>query len=326
MATKSPPNATEVNSKNSSGSEIQDNRALNFAFKAIRAIEFWGNKLPHPFWLFCILAAILVVLSALFQALGVSAVSPSTGETIAINSLLSREGMQVIVGDVVENFASFPPLATILTTMLGIVIAEKSGLFNSVLRMTVTKVPARYTTFALSYAGMIGHVAGDAAYVTLIPLGAIVFRAIGRSPILGAIVAFVSISAGYDASPSLTTTDILLSSISTAAAHTIDPSAYVTPTSNYFFALASSILISLTITFVVEKFLARRPDLEVEEGIKLDEEATSEEVLIISEHEQRALRVAGLVALGFSVILVLLLAFPSSPFRGEGDGILNSLS
>ncbi|MDN6199920.1 AbgT family transporter, partial [Corynebacterium flavescens] len=196
--------------------DIKGSRMLEVAFKAIGAIERVGNKLPHPVWLFVFLATALVLLSAIMEALGVTVVKPGDGSEIAVKSLLSREGLQVIVGDVVDNYAAFPPLATILTTMLGIAIAEKSGLINAVLRMTVTKVKPRYITFAVSYAGMIGHVAGDAAYVSLIPLGALVFRAVGRSPILGAIVAFVSISAGYDASPSLTTTDVLLSSISTA--------------------------------------------------------------------------------------------------------------
>ena len=133
-------------------------------------------------------------------------------------------------------------------------------------------MPGRYLTFALSMTAMVGHVAGDAAYVTLIPLGALVFKAAGRSPALGAIVAFVSISAGYDASPSLTTTDVLLSGISTAAAQTIDESYVVTPVGNYFFGLASSVLIALVITVVTEKVLSRRPDLETEdEAAEIDE-------------------------------------------------------
>ncbi|WAP52601.1 AbgT family transporter [Arthrobacter sp. ATA002] len=86
-----------------------------------------------------------------------------------MRSLLSAAGIQTMIGDAVANFASFPPLATILTTMLGIAIAEKSGLIDTLLRNTVTKVPAKYVTFALAMAAMLGHVAGDAAYVTLIP-------------------------------------------------------------------------------------------------------------------------------------------------------------
>ena len=293
------------------------------AFAAVSTIEKWGNRLPHPFWIFCFLALSLIFVSALMAAVNVAVTNPGTGEIVEVKSLISREGMQVIVGDVVKNFAAFPPLATILVTMLGIVIAEQSGLINAVLRGTVTRVPTRYVTFALSYAGMIGHVAGDAAYVTLIPLGALIFKAVGRSPVLGAIVAYVSVAAGYDASPTLTTTDVLLSSITTAAAQTIDPDAYITPTSNYFFGFVSSLVISLTITFVVEKFLAKRPDLEEDKDTSVNLEQELQDFQLTSK-EVRAARGAGFVAIVFLVSLVALMIPSSSFLRGEDDGLINS--
>lgn len=189
-ATATPPQPTEPQS-----------RVLRAAFRAFAAIEKVGNKLPNPFWLFWILAGVVAVLSAVLAAVGVSAVHPGTDETIKVENLLSRDGITMAVEGTVDNFAAFPPLATILTVMFGIAVAEKSGLFSALLRRMVARVPGKYLTFALSMTAMVSHVAGDAAYVTLIPLGALVFRAAGRSPVLGCIVAYVSISAGYDASP-----------------------------------------------------------------------------------------------------------------------------
>ena len=299
----------------------EPSRFIQTTLKVINSIEVIGNKLPHPVWIFVFLSAFVIALSAFMNARGVSVINPSNGEINEVKSLLSREGMQVMLGDIVENYATFPPLATILITMLGIAVAEASGLIDAVLRGTVSRVKPRYITFAVSYAGMIGHVAGDAAYVTLIPLGALTFRAVGRSPVLGAIVAFVSISAGYDASPVLTTTDVLLSGISTAAAHTIDPEAFISPTSNYFFGLVSSIVISLTITFVVEKVLAKRDDLEVDEDAPED----SDEIKMgVDENEVRGMKAAGIASIIFFALLAAALIPAGSPFRGEGDSILKS--
>jgi aminobenzoyl-glutamate transport protein len=170
---------------------------------------------------------------------------------------------------------------------------------------------------------MVGHVAGDAAYVTLIPLGALVFRAAGRSPVLGAIVAFVSISAGYDASPSLTTTDVLLSGISTAAAQTISEDYVVTPVANYFFGLASSFVVALTITVVTEKVLARRPDLEADADL---EELSAEDMgqMTLTAQQRKGLRLAGLVAVGYIALLVLVMIPQGSWMRGEGGSVLDS--
>ncbi|HEX2289683.1 MAG TPA: AbgT family transporter, partial [Pseudonocardiaceae bacterium] len=233
------------------------------------------------------------------------------------------DGLALMVEDAVENFANFPPLATILTVMLGIAVAERSELISTLLRRMVTRVPGKYLTFVLSMTAMVGHVAGDAAYVTLIPLGALVFRAAGRSPVLGCIVAYVSISAGYDASPSLTATDVLLSSISTAAARTIDPDYVVTPVANYYFGLASSVLIALVITVVTEKVLARRADLEADEP---DTDLDAEELgqIEVTAAQRRALRVTGLVALTFVAVLVLAVLPAGSPLRGDGGSVVDS--
>ncbi|MDQ1017703.1 AbgT family transporter [Streptomyces afghaniensis] len=298
-------------------------RLLRTAFRGFAAIEKVGNKLPNPFWLFWILAGVVAVLSAVLAAAGVSAVHPGTHETIKVLSLLSKDGLTMAVEGAVDNFAAFPPLATILTVMFGIAVAERSGLFSTLLRRMVARVPGRYLTFALSMTAMVSHVAGDAAYVTLIPLGALIFRAAGRSPVLGCIVAYVSISAGYDASPSLTTTDVLLSSISTAAAHTIDAHYVVTPVANYFFGLGSSALVALVITLVVDKVLARRSDLQPDEPVTaLD--AGEREAIEVTGQQRRALRATGLVAVGFLAFLALAMVPASSPLRGEGGGIVDS--
>lgn len=170
-------------------------RALRAAFRAFAAIEKVGNKLPNPFWLFWILAGVVIVLSAILAATGVSTVHPGTHDTIEVRSLLSKAGLTTMVEGAVDNFATFPPLATILIVGFGIAVAEASGLFTTLLRRMVARVPGKYLTFALSMTAMVAHVAGDAAYVTLIPLGALIFRAAYRSPVLGCVVAYVSISA-----------------------------------------------------------------------------------------------------------------------------------
>ncbi|MGW2412140.1 AbgT family transporter [Streptomyces tubercidicus] len=298
-------------------------RILRTAFRSFAAIEKIGNKLPNPFWLFWILAGVVAVLSAVLAAVGVSAVHPGTHEIIKVQNLLSKDGLTMAVEGAVDNFAAFPPLATILTVMFGIAVAERSGLFSTLLRRMVARVPGKYLTFALSMTAMVSHVAGDAAYVTLMPLGALIFRAAGRSPVLGCIVAYVSVSAGYDASPSLTTTDVLLSSISTAAAHTIDADYVVTPLANYFFGLGSSVLVALVITLVVDKVLARRRDLEPDEPVAAPD-AEEREAIEVTGQQRRALRMTGLVALGLIAFLVVAMIPSSSPLRGENGGLVDS--
>ncbi|WP_028935889.1 AbgT family transporter [Pseudonocardia spinosispora] len=296
-------------------------RGMRLAFRGFDTIERIGNKLPHPFWLFWIFAVIVAVLSAVLKAAGVSAVNPSSGKTIEVQNLLSKDGLAQVLKGAVDAYGTFPPLATIVLIMLGIAVAEKAGLVNVLLRRMVMRVPGKYLTFALSMTAMVGHVASDAAYVALVPLGGLLFRAAGRSPVLGCIVAFVSVSAGYDASPSITAVDAILSGISTAAAHLVDPHYVVTPLANYYFSVASSVLVASVITLVVETVLGRRPDLQADEQDEVGEELRHDD---ITPAQQRALRITGLVALGYVAVLVLGMLPSVSPLRGAGGGIVSS--
>jgi aminobenzoyl-glutamate transport protein len=294
---------------------------------SLQVVERVGNRLPHPFWLFTVMAGIVIALSALLDALGVCAVSPVDGERIAVRSLLSAEGVQTVVGDAIDNFATFPPLAIIIVVMLGVSVAERSDLLNAMLRGSVTRVPARWLTFAVALTGVTGSVASDAAFVVLTPLGALLFRAAGRSPVLGLVVAFASVSAGYNASLLITPTDALLAALSTEAAAIIDPGHTVTALDNYFFGAVSAVVLAALITLVTEFLLSRRPEGLAEDGDgdgEGDREAERLGAMALSGTERRGLRNAGLTVLAAVAFLAAALAPPASPLRGEDGTVLGS--
>ncbi|GAA2624385.1 AbgT family transporter [Streptomyces axinellae] len=233
-------------------------RSVALTLRLLGVIERVGNRLPHPFWLFVILSGVLLVLSWGLHALGVSATSPKDGSTIAVRSLLSDAGVTTMLDGVIENYATFPPLGVVLVVMLGVAVADRAGLLTAMLRAALAKVPVKAVTFMIALTGMIAHIASDAAFVVMIPLGAIAYRSVGRNPVLGAVVAFVSVSGGHAASPLVTPSDATLAALTTAAAHTIDPGYTVTPVANYFFSLVSAIVLSLVITLIAETLLTRR--------------------------------------------------------------------
>lgn len=221
-------------------------------------VERIGNKLPDPFWLFVILGFTILVFSWIGSLLGMQAEDPATGEIIEVENLLTSEGIQRIFTDAVTNFTSFPPLGVIITVMLGVAVAEHSGLISALVRAMVAKVSAPMLTFAVAIAGVTGSIASDAVYVILIPIGAMSFYALGRSPIVGAMVAFAASSAGFNASLVLNITDVLLGGISTSAAQFVDPDYEVSPLANYFFVVASTIVLSLIITAVTELYVKNK--------------------------------------------------------------------
>jgi aminobenzoyl-glutamate transport protein len=283
-------------------------------------IERVGNKLPHPFWLFWILSAILAIVSAVMAGLDVTVVSPSDGETVAVQNLISGEGLAMALTTMVENFATFPPMATIVVVIMGVAVAERSGFLAAVMRVSVSRVPAGWVVFAVAFAGTVSHVASAAAYIILVPLGGLAFRAVGKSPILGIVVAYTAIASGYDASPVPTPNDAIFAGITTAAAQIIDPEIYVSPLSNWFFNIASSVLLALVITLVVKLVLSKRPDLDADPDADLDDIGS----LKLSDRERSALRLAVLALVAALVVLVAIMIPESSPLRGENGSIVES--
>ncbi|MEJ3659245.1 AbgT family transporter [Actinomycetes bacterium KLBMP 9759] len=313
--------------KQPSGSATAElSRPLSGLLRVLTAIERVGNKLPHPFWLFWILAGVLVLLSWLLAALQVSAVSPTDNKVIAVRSLVSIEGVKSMLTDAITNYVTFPPLGTIVVVLLGVAIADKAGLVTAALRGGLAKVPARWVTFALAFAGMVSHVITDAAYVVLIPLGALIYRAIGRNPIMGIVVAFVSVSAGFDASPLVTPLDAILSGLTTVAARFIDPTYLVTPLGNYYFSLGSSVILAVVITIVAETVVAKQVEsepLDPEDDVDADSEADLSDVHLRPE-ERRGMRNAGVATLVFFAAVIVAALPTGSPLRGENGAILNS--
>ncbi|WP_026077631.1 AbgT family transporter [Brevibacterium senegalense] len=313
---------TSTTSTTTASADTRLSPTMRRFFRALEAIEWVGNKLPHSFWLFWILAAILAVVSAILATAGVEVTPPGTDETVAVKSMLTGEGLAMVFGTALENFAGFAPLPIIFSVIIGVAVAERSGVLSALLRLTIVRLPARWVTFSVAFAGMISHVMFDAAFIVMLPLAAMAFKAVGRSPVLGLMVAFGSISAGYNASPLVTPSDAILSSLSTEAARIVDPDYTVSPLGNYYWAIASSVVLSIAVTLVVEFALARRPDLDADVDAEGIEPTTQLEV---TAPERRALLLAFAAFLAFAAVVVLALLPASSPLRGEDGGIIQSV-
>lgn len=304
----------------------------NRLYRMLSAIERAGNKLPHPFWLFVILIMFLGAVSAILAGLNVTVTLPTKGETVGVKNLFSMEGAKFAVESALTNYATFPPLATVVVVLLGVAVLERSGLLTALLRVTIGRLPASVLTFSIAFSSMIAHVMSDSAYLVMIPLGALAFRAVGRSPVLGLMVAYASTAVGFNASPLVTPADAIRSSLSTAAARLVDMEYVITPVATYFFTAASSVVLAVAIAIIVDKLLAHRPEfgsgtLEAD-FIKADKlfntSSNARGAVTLTPIEAKALTFSGLTfVLLLAIIAVMLL--PGSPFLGAGGDVVTSI-
>ncbi len=279
-------------------SETQTKQRRGLVDRFLVLIEKTGNLLPHPGTLFAILALLVIILSGVFSALNLEVTHPSTGEVIQAKNLMNRQGLHDILSKMVVNFTGFAPLGTVIVAMIGIGIAESSGLIGAGLRLLVLSAPSRLLTFVVVFAGVLSNAASEIGYVLLVPLGAVIFLSVGRHPLAGMAAAFAGVSGGYSANLIIGTVDPLLSGLSTEAAKIIDPSYEVNSLCNYYFMFVSTFFISLAGTWTTEKIVEPRL------GKYGGDEKTDEMMNPLSAAEKRGLVWAGLATLLFVGIVL----------------------
>ena len=299
--------------------------------RMLDVIERLGNLLPHPVTLFALFALAIVIISGIAGWFDLSVADPrpegargrSETGTIEAISLVSGDGLRRIVENLVTNFTGFVPLGTVLVAMLGVGVAEASGLLSGAIRALVLKAPARLVTMAIVFAGVLSNTASEMGYVVLVPLAGAIFLALGRHPIAGMAAGFAGVSGGYSANLLIGTVDPLLAGITEEAAQLIDPGYTVHPAVNWYFMSASTFVITAAGTWVthriVEPKLGRYDVKYAEKGIA----ATSMDP--ITKQERR-----GLLGAALSVaILISIVAFLVVPANGmlrnpETGEVLNS--
>lgn len=232
----------------------------------LSTVEWLGNLLPHPVTLFAMFATAIVLLSGVLGYFDVSVADPrpegSAGRAadgmIQVVSLMNAEGLQRIVTGLVTNFTGFAPLGTVLVAMLGVAVAEHSGMLSTAMRALVMGASRRMVTVTIVFAAIVSNTASELGYVVLIPLAAMIFHSLGRHPLAGLAAAFAGVSGGYSANILLGTVDPLLSGITESAAHLLNPEYQVGPEVNWYFMVISTLVITIAGAWVTEKIVEPR--------------------------------------------------------------------
>lgn len=306
----------------SSASINQSSPKKSLFTRFLDSVEYLGNLLPHPITLFALFCLAILISSGIAGYFEVSVADPrpegakgrAADGMIHVVSLLNADGLELIVTNLVKNFVGFAPLGTVLVAMLGVAIAEYSGLLSAAMRGLVMGASKRMVTVTVVFAGIISNTASELGYVVLIPLAAMLFHSLGRHPLAGLAAAFAGVSGGYSANLLIGTVDPLLSGITETAAQMIDPSYTVGPEVNWYFMFVSTFVIAGLGAFVTEKIV--EPKLGKYNDEEASEDLSQDKMGSLTALEKKALKLAGLATL----LVSALLAWTVVP----ADGILRS--
>ena len=219
-------------------------------------VERVGNKVPHPAVIFLILIVIVVVLSHILYLMGTSvtaqviepgaqAVEGETPdinidyaypysqelfkthhveeETISVKSLLTTAGIRFMYSSLIPSFMSFTAVGLIIVAMLGVGVAEESGLVNSLIRKLVTVSPRWALCYILVFVGILSSIAADAGYLVLIPLAGTAFLSVGRHPLAGLATGFAAVAGAFTVNMLIKPLDAILTEFTNDAIHLVDP-------------------------------------------------------------------------------------------------------
>jgi aminobenzoyl-glutamate transport protein len=324
--------------------------------RVLNLIERIGNKVPHPAILFLGLMVGVIILSQILyladarittdvvkpppaavqeEYVGGSVLpayqlpaepAPASSyhvvhETIRVEGLLTITGIRYLFTSFVSNFMGFTAMGIILVIMIGVGVAEISGLIAALIRKLVARAPPWSLTYIIVFLGIISSIASDAGYLVLIPLGAVAFKSVGRNPLAGMAAAFAGVAGGFGVNVLITPLDAVLTEITNESIHLVQPAKSIDLTANLWFGIGSTVMLTFLLTFVTARLVEPRlgpydPALAPSGDERLDEP----DAAISPEVEARGLRWAGFGLLGVVALILLLTLPPGAPLRDPVTG------
>ena len=222
------------------------------------------KKMLSPIITMLILIAIVAISSSILAFFNVegsqTSIVNNSLETsiVVVKNIFSKEGLIYFFSNVISNFNFLEPLILIIISLMAISIGKSSGLFKH-LFTPLRRLKPNVLTFIITFIGVISTIIGDYSYIILIPLVAVLYQYINKSPVLGIITIFLGITLGYGTGIIYNYNDYALGMLTqSAAVIDVDASYKYSLFSNIYIMIASTIAISFLITMLIEKYLNKR--------------------------------------------------------------------
>lgn len=318
-----------------------------FMQRFLDVVEKVGNKVPHPAVIFLILIILILALSHVLAGTSVTtkviepgatkiegAVAQITTdyysypyspeqfkthhvqeESIAVRSLLNKDGLRFIYSSLIPSFMSFTAVGLIIVAMIGVGVAEESGLVKALIRKLVAVSPRWALCYILVFVGIMSSIAADAGYLVLVPLAGTAFLSVGRHPLAGLATGFAAVAGAFTVNMLIKPLDAILTEFTNDAIHLVNPDVSIGLTANLWFSIASVLFLTVLVTFITQRVV--EPRLGAYQGEKPTEEGST-----LSPAESRGLIWALVALIGVLVGFGFLTIPEGAPLRNPETGAL----
>jgi len=236
--------------------------------------------------LFVYLSILTIIASAALSNLDWSAVNPVTNKVVRVYNLASVDGLLKMLTSAINNFVTMPALGMVLTCMLGVGVANESGLFLVGLRGMVQRSKGSDLKIIVIFviACVLSHIAGGTGFVVMPPLGALIFTAMGRNPLAGLMCAYASVTGAFASNVIVTSMDVITVSFTEAAAKMVIPDITLSPAIGYYYSLATVVPIVIAAVLITTHIVEPRLGKYTGKGIG------QEDNKVISEQDYNGLK------------------------------------
>jgi aminobenzoyl-glutamate transport protein len=319
--------------------------------KFLGIVEKVGNKVPHPAVIFLLLLGAVIVLSQVLHMTGTTVtyevIVPQPAAEVVENddpmyegmgaplglgsideqqtvmetrtasarSLLTVEGVRFMYTSLIPNFMAFTAVGLIIVAMLGVGVAEESGLIKALIRKLVVIAPPKLLVYIMVFVGILSSIAADAGYLVLIPLAGAAFLSVGRHPLAGLAAGFAAVAGAFTVNMLIKPLDAVLVEFTNDAIGLVDPDKSIGLASNLWFSVVSVLFLTVVIAVITERVI--EPRLGKYEGERPEGEDSS-----LSADEKRGLKFAAFGLLGVLGFFALLSLPSGAPLRDAQTGAL----
>ena len=251
-----------------------------------------------------IMCVIVMFLSLIFSLIGFEGyetyISNNKLESslVTVNNIFSVNGFKYLFTNSITNFKLFEPLVLLIISLIGISIADTSGVLDPVF-LPLRKIKSSFLTFLVILLGVSITFFGNYSYVMLFPLVALLYKKIGKSPILGILTVFLGITLGYGTGIMFNYDSYVLGSLTEAAA-------VVEVDKDYTFSLVSTEYIMVISTFIISVVLSHLIEKRVSVYFKKHE-------VVISDNK---FSYPVLALFGVLILILVYMIVPGLPCSG----------
>src|SRR5262245_61469856 len=238
----------------------------SFMQRILDVVEKVGNKVPHPVIIFLILIGLVVVIVHLLYAKGTTityqVINPETHKpeeaSATVRSLLTTEGIRFMYVSLIPSFMSFTAVGLIIVAMIGVGVAEESGLVKALIRKLVVVSPPWALTYILALVGILSSIAADAGFLVLIPLAGVAFLSVRRHPLAGLALGFAAVASAFTVNMLIKPLDAVLVEFTNDAIHLVNPEKNIGLASNLWFSIASVLFLTVIVGLITERMIEPR--------------------------------------------------------------------